>query len=260
MHSRAAGAGVVRSSRYGRLPVREPRSARTGSTSGRRFLHRRRPPATLRNQASWKVHAGAVPGQGLEIGTPWHRGLKGKAKGEILRCHHLMSGPEGRLVVGARRPEPQGPRSLAASGRLPHFMPGHRVRLATACPAEPLVSPRMRAARGHPPDISDSPSDELMRLDGAGPPPVHSPCPGRCPGATFSPAKSGEIPALSRNGGPLRGRARSPGCNAGVTGPRTKGGASGAGTPAAGPASSLNCRRTCPWRPRSHRLRRPART
>src|ERR1022692_859988 len=50
------------------------------------------------------------PGQGLEIGNPWHRGLKAeaKAKGESLRCHHLMSGPECRLVVSARRPEPQG--------------------------------------------------------------------------------------------------------------------------------------------------------
>jgi hypothetical protein len=62
----------------------------------------------LRNQASWKVHASAVPGQGLETGTPWHRGLKAKAKGEFLRCHHLMSGPECRLVIGAGRAEPQG--------------------------------------------------------------------------------------------------------------------------------------------------------
>ena len=62
----------------------------------------------LRDQASWQVHAGTVLVQDLKICTPRHRGLKAKAKGESLRCHHLMTGPEGRLIVETKRPEPQG--------------------------------------------------------------------------------------------------------------------------------------------------------
>jgi hypothetical protein len=62
----------------------------------------------LGHQARWQVHASAVIVQGLEICTPRHRGLEAKAEGEFVRCHHLMSGPEGCLIVETKRPEPQG--------------------------------------------------------------------------------------------------------------------------------------------------------